>query len=272
MSGHASSHQNTLGRSEDFKHFLWRRHWQAAALNGFVPELLATDGRTVRRMVSERNQLTFQQFDDVRTAEAIIASVDSRSEGGVGMLGYSMFSDSDALGILHTGSQLDPGWLAFPYVACGGRPAGIPTMPLAIDEIPTVRLCAGTQLRWKDCQLVLEVAVEQRGEETEEFGEHIEVLDHLVGWQFHTTVPKLGRAKQVRLPSDNDPVDGIRRTSPNRAEATFGVDAQLYNQLADSDGLTAWITLVFDRRLFCLPSDWCAWWFEVGFPRHIRGR
>jgi hypothetical protein len=247
-------------------------------LNGFVSEILATNGRMVRRMVAEKGKLTFQQFVDERTAEAIVKAVESHSTDGVGMMGYSMFTDADALAIVHTGDELTPGWLAFPYANVRGRPSGIPTMPLIIDDIPTIRLCGGAQLGWRDCQLTLDVAIEQRGEldgqrgdTDEQTGEPFDVLDRLVGWRLETTVLKQGRAHPVRLPSQKASPAGIRRSSKQRVEASFVIDSSLFKQMEKREGLKAWFVLDFDRQLFCLPSDWCTWWFEMNFPRQIRG-
>jgi hypothetical protein len=222
-------------------------------------------------MVAEKGQLTIQQFIDERTAEAIVSAVGSHSSDDIGMLGYSMFGDADALAIVHTGDELTPGWLAFPYANVRGRPSGIPTMPLLIDDIPTMRLCGGAQLCWRDCQLMLDVAVEQRGDFNDEFGEPPDVLDRLVGWRLQTTVLKEGRAKPVRLPSKGAPLGGIRRSSKRRVEASFEIDSALFKQMEKSEDLKAWFVLDFDRELFCLPSEWCTWWFEMSFPRQIRG-
>ncbi|QDG52740.1 hypothetical protein FIV42_18935 [Persicimonas caeni] len=235
-----------------------------------MPELLATDGQTVRRMIADRTQLAFQQFDCERTAQAIVDSVESHSTAGIGICGYSMYSDAEALAIVHTGEKLDAGWLAFPYTtSASGRPAGIPTLPVYLNEIPTVRLCGGAHLHWRHCRLVLEVAIEQRSE-GHDAPLQIDLLDHLASWRLRTTVLENGRAKLVRLPARQHSEVEICRPSPTRAEASFEIDANLYRQLVDRDELSAWLVLDFDRRLFCLPSEWATWWFQVRFPRHIQ--
>jgi hypothetical protein len=257
-------------RSEDFRYFLWRRHHQSNALDGFVPELLATDGRTVRRMIADRAQLAFQQFECRRTAQAIVDSVESHSTRGVGICGYSMYAHAEALAIVHTGEKLDAGWLAFPYASSvNGRPAGIPTLPVYLNETPTVRLCGGAHLHWRHCRLVLEVAIEQCFE-GDDAPLQADLLDHLASWRVRTTVLENGRAKPVRLPARQHSEVEIRRPSATRAEASFEIDANLYRQLVDNHELSAWLLLDFDRRLFCLPPEWCAWWFQVRFPRHIQ--
>jgi hypothetical protein len=271
VSAYAASQNTALEDAGDFRHFLWRRHHQSRALNGFVSELLATDGHLVRRMVAEKGQLTYQQFVDARTADAIVGAVEAHASGDAGMLGYSMFGDADALAIVHTGEELAPGWLAFPYANVRGRPSGIPTMPLLIEDIPTVRLCGGAQLGWSDCKLTLDVAIEQRVSLAEQIDEPIDVLDRLVDWRLETTVLKKGQASSVRLASQKASLDGIRRSSQQRVEASFFIDTSLLKQMEKREGLKAWFVLDFDRRLFCLPSEWCTWWFEMDFPDQIPG-
>ncbi len=266
MAGQVTSQQHFLAGAEDFKHFLWRRHRRTDALDGFVPEVLATDGRVVRRMSVDARQLTFQQFEDQRTAECIVNSVESNSSSAVGMLGYSMFSNAEALAILHSGGDLDAGWLAFPCPVGSGRPAAIPTMPIRLDDIPTLRLCGGAQVRWRDCNLVFEAAVEQRDSGVDE---RVDLLDHLIGWQVRTTVSRDGIARPSRLVADKQALDGIRRTGGGRAEASFRLDAAAYQRLDSPGDVRAWFVLEFDRRLFCLPPGWCTWWFELRFPPRI---
>lgn len=267
VSGHLHTRQRERGDAEAFRHFLWRRHHQKSTLNGFVPELLASDGRVVRRMLVEDSALVFQQFDDPATSETIVGSVESRSSSEASILGYSLFAQTDAVAIMHTGGGAEPGWIAFPCPTTHGRPEAIPTLPLTVDETPRRRIAGGARLRWKGRKLVLEAALEERVEAEMDDPIEVSLLDHLVGWQFDATVDKDGRAKPVRLAKSNQPADGILRTGERRAEACFVIDPTMHNRLGDRDGLRAWFSLRFDRGLFCLPQDWCTWWFSVRFPR-----
>ena len=65
-------------RSADFKHLLWRRHPDANWWKSGRPEIIATDGREVRRLSSQHQHIAFQAFEDSRAAHDIASKIEWR--------------------------------------------------------------------------------------------------------------------------------------------------------------------------------------------------
>jgi hypothetical protein len=258
-----------LGGGQDFRYFLWRRLARPGALNGFVPEILASDGRRVRRMYVGDRVHTMQQYEDRLGAEAIAEMVESRAPRGAGLRGYSIFSDADALAIWHTGGRGDSAWVAFPFADMPGRAAMLAASPEYGDHVPRLRLCGGARLRWASGQLLLEAAIEQRSDGFRDEPGSPDLMDYLVGWRLETTVENAGQVKPARLAARGEPLDGIRRASGRRVESSWILNASMHQKLRGRRSLKAWFVLTFDTRLFCLPDPWRTWWFEVDFPARV---
>lgn len=260
-----SSDGNTpgkLARSEAFKHFLWRRHEDPQALHGHLPELVATDGRTVRRMVGQGEHVSFQCFEDSTTARNVVQSIESSVASGVALLGYAMFASEPSLAVLHTGEGLQPGWIAFPNNRQRGR-SQHPTLPIRLVDAPKLRLVAGARLTWRSGKPFVEAALEQAGESFWGSDDAFALLDHLVGWELHARVGVGAAARDLSLQPRRVEPDAIRRPHARRAERCFAVDEAIWSQFAGEPGFRAWFTVEFDRELFCLPADWMRFWLSV---------
>ena len=149
-----------LTNSERFKHFIWKRHPHAKSWNNALPEVIATDGRLVRRLVSQPQYIYFQVFSDTGTAQTVAERVENSVSQGVALLGYSMFADNAAVAILHTGDANEPGWVAFPHRRLDA--SQIPTMPIRVADEPKLRLVGGANIAWSSGKRVIHAALEQR--------------------------------------------------------------------------------------------------------------
>ena len=228
-------------------------------LEQFVPELLCTDGLTVRRMTAHGKHLVFQEFQDHSTASLIMERIDASVNSGVGMVGFALLEDHDALAILHTGHKLEPGWLSAPVHAdTPGRPP-LPTLPMRVVDMPSLRIAGGARVSWAGGKFHIDAAVEQLGAGLETGDAPIHLLEHLVSWQLRITRPQSGRAVEVRLGAGALQCDDIGRHDPLRAETRFQIPRDLYPKLVGDGGHLVWFVLEFDPGLFCLPEPWRRW-------------
>ena len=258
-----TSELESLERADQFKHFLWRRHLEVGPAQQALPEVIATDGRIVRRMIAKGAQITFQEFEDVVTSSALIDRIESSASPGVALVGYSMLKRNDALAVLHTGRDLEPGWLAFPDRRTGSS-AALPTLPSQLAEYPRLRLIAGVNVAQEQRRLTLRAALEQRGSSFLSSPRAFAILDHLSGWRIRAVSGSGETAKPLEIAPDSEPLFGFQRTSALRSEACFELDAAIYHQRAKL-GVHVWFELEFDRALFCLPSRW------LRFPLYVQG-
>lgn len=250
---HASAAQN-------FRYFLWRKQVLDRVWEGFYPEVLSTDGSTVRRMTCSHKQIVFQCFEDKSTATGIISRIESSVTPGITLVGYSMFKHYDSLAILQTGQPQDPGWLAFPYTRGYQRGMTEPTVPLrALGAVPKQRLVAGLGLYWRKRQLVIHGAIEQRGDAFAIENPGFNLLEHLESIELHTLAYKQDQPRRVEIATSPHPIDGIHRVTPQRLEASFALETTIYRELRRSD-FQVWLLLRFKRDLFCLPPEWNSFW------------
>ncbi|MBA2663179.1 MAG: hypothetical protein H0U74_12880 [Bradymonadaceae bacterium] len=246
----------------DYQHFLWRRHINPDVLRGFLPEIIATDGRHVRRMLSLEQQIVFQEFDDSPIARPIIQRVESGVAHGAGLVGYSMLADEQSMAILHTGDRNEPGWLAFPDNQ-RAIPNRMPTLPLRVTDLPKLRIVAGASIQWDQREMHLYGALEQRGSLARDLSAPTFPLDHIIEWNLQATVVRDNRLQEIKLCRSTKPRDGLVRVSSERVEACFGLDAQLYREFSQNSSLRLWFIVRVDRGLFCLPDQWNQFWISV---------
>lgn len=252
-----------LADSAHFKHFLWRRHDQARALHGILPEVLATDGKLIRRMMCQPKQIVFQQFQDVATAQALIERIESSITPGVALVGYALYESHEALAILNAGSHEQPGWLAFPdaKIARAITSHLSATLPLHAAQLPKLRLVAGATLAWERRNLVLRAALEQRGSAFHVTPEAFDILEHLTAWRIEAIIHQGGVRQSMDL-TEGITLSEVKRLSAHRVEASFVIEPMIYRELRSSDS-QIWFHLSFDRDLFCLPDEWSAFWLLV---------
>lgn len=254
--------------SQAFRYFLWRQRPLSHALRGFVPEILASDGRRVRRIHVGDRFLSMQEYDDRKSADAIAQMVQERGTSRVGLRGYAMYSEHESVAIWNYEGQADPAWVAFPFSDFPGRAAVLGQLPGYADGVARLRLCGGARLRWVSGRLLFEAAIEQRSDGFDDDPRTQDLMDHLVDIRLETTIDKDGEARPIRLIGRDVAATEIQRTSARRVEAAWALNAALYEQFRDNRSLRAWFVLTFDTSLFCLPDPWQQWWFEVGFPNH----
>lgn len=268
----ASLERREQDDSRAFDHFVWRRHRQASALYGFVPELLATDGRIVRRVVADDSGLVIQQFEDERTGAAIVEAVESNCADAEGLVGYSVFSECASLTIMHTGQRAERAWLAYPGEAVEGRPRIMPTLPMNLSDVPTARLSGAAQLEWIDCNLMLDAHLSQAPDAAG--GELPSLAEHLASLEVRACVERRGESCEVALVEREREGDDIAVERAGHARARFAVDEVVFEQLTRDDEASAWMVVTVDRSLVCLPRQWRRWWFpiEVADPSALSGK
>lgn len=248
-----------ISKPEDFKHLLWRRHPDSASHGGFRPEILATDGRTVRRLSSQHQYISYQEFEDRNSAEQIASKIETSVMQGVALLGYSMFTDHEALAILHTASGLEPGWVAFPHKR--SQSSAVPTLPMSVADVPKLRLVGGASTKYEHRGHVLKGALEQRGGTFLNSRYAFNILDHVETWSI---AGRVGRepAKEIRLQlKKTEPT--LKRVSEFRLEGTFELDEALFTAFKDDPSFRVWFIVQFSKDLFCLPGDWLRFWLHV---------
>lgn len=247
-------------RSAKFKHLLWRRHRDDAWLHGCRPEILASDGQQVRRLTSQPQHIALQTLNDepsaIQTAQKIEASVSQ----GVALMGYSMFDHHDAVAILHTAPDLEPGWVAFPHRRTSN--SLVPTLPHAVADAPTIRLACAAALKWHKGKLHIAGLIEQR--EDEGVG-NFNLAAHVREWSVSAWCGAAGEARELSICRDvytiaEPPTGGALRH-------IFLVDEVVWRMYEADPSLTVWFTLRFDRELFCLPDDWLRLWTQVALQR-----
>lgn len=260
----SAPHQQTqkLKRSHDFKHFLWRRQRAVDAPEGGFPEVLATDGTRVRRMLSQQKQIIFQAFEDQATSSALVTRIESSVVPGVAMVGYEMFKDNQSVAILHTGNGLSGGWLAFPDAARTPTLRQTSTLPLEIVDFPKMRVVAGASVAYERRNFVIRAALEQRGSRFAASPDAFHIFEHLESWSMMGLIMERGQRREILLGESDVPVENIRHPSPTRVEASFPLDQVNYKELRQCGG-QVWFKLCFDRSLFCLPPDWAQFWLRV---------
>lgn len=257
---------NKLSNPSAFTHFLWRKHARPRVFKGALPEVLATDGTCVRRLASQPNQIVFQHFEDGQTASTLVRRIEASITPGVAIIGYSMFEQHRSVAILNTGTQNNPGWLAFPDAKTEEGAAAFSgqfssTLPTHVANQPKLRLVTGGSVAWENRKLVIKAALEQRGSSFLKSAHAFHLLDHLVSWELHTIVFRDGKQRAMQM-CESTSTGGIIRVHPLRAEASFLVEPYLYKEFKHLDG-QIWIKLKFDRELFCLPEDWSSFWMVV---------
>lgn len=245
-----------IARPEQFKHLLWRRHPDPTSWDGCRPEILATDGRIVRRLASLQQHIAFQAFAHETSAQDIVHKIETSVAHGVALLGYSMFSGNEAVAILHTAPNLDPGWVAFPHRK--STSSTIPTLPIAIANLPKLRLVGGAEIVWSQGKPHLDAALEQRGTAFRESEHAFNIIDHVKGWE---VVARHGDRDLRVLPKRAEPE--IQRASEFRLTGRFPFDELIWREFSGQAGFRIFFVLRFDRELFCLPEDWLKFWMEI---------
>ena len=261
---HHTKPSPTGRKTPPMKHFVWRKHPRASAWQGYLPEVIGTDGRNMRRMHSQPRQIVLQQFEDSQTSAAVVEHIEASASPGASFAGYSLFEDQPAVAVLHTGQGSEPGWLAFPYRRNLLAPYERPTLPPSVLEQPRLRLVAGASIYWHQRDMLLHVAVEQRGN----LGHQglTSLLDHLehvgIGCPSHPQ----GATRELHLIKECA-LRPLERTGPHRLEASFVIEPLILKE-ARRQGASVWLLLRFDAALFCLPDPWRTFWLELEVDRH----
>lgn len=244
--------------ADRFKHFMWRRHEDRTAWDNYRPEIVATDGAVVRRLVSQPQHVVFQSFRDSETSMRVISRIEQGIGRGVAMLGYSMFADEEFVAILHTGEELNAGWLAFPFET---SKVNFPTLPLSAANHPSLRLVGGATITDEGGTPVVTAALEQRGERFKNSEFAFNILDHVTDWKIQAQVGTGADAKKLRMVA-KDKLEP-RRIDDLRMQVTTRIDPVLLREFKEENDLNFYFEILFDRELMCLPEDWLRHWFRV---------
>ncbi|MEZ4462092.1 MAG: hypothetical protein R3E66_20700 [bacterium] len=246
---------------EQFKHFVWRRHDDAQAWRGYRSEIVSTNGTDVRRISVQPFQIAFQQFTDIETSMRVINRIENGLGKGVAMLGYSMFASETSVAVLHTGQDLGPGWIAFPFSDQQGR---FPTMPISSTEIPMLRLVGGAHLVTEGTPTI-RAALEQRGSEFLKRKGAFNILAHLESWEL---VARLGDddTRILRLVDQAKP-RVLTRPDPMRVATDFFLDPIIFREFAHDERLQLFHVIKLNREFMCLPEDWLTFSIRIELPR-----
>lgn len=247
-----------LQHSLNHRHLIWRAHPKDRFFKGMSPEVISTDGSMVRRLVCARDLLAFQTFEHKDTAQNIIENIEASVEPGVSLMGYSTFQDHTRLAILYTGEDYLPGWVCFGE---GPRDELIP-LPPNIDQVPRLRIIAGAKLSWSQRELVVQAALEQRGNSFAASVHAFDILEHVTSLELRAVSYEDGVQREVEIVKSPDPVHQLKLVGPTRLEASFALEPLVYREFRKQDR-QVWFVITFDRELFCLPEEWCSFWFEV---------
>jgi hypothetical protein len=243
-----------------FRHFLWRQH-PGAVLNEHLPEVVASDGYTVRRIVSRDHRVDFQVHDDPIMAASIVREIESSVGVGGAMLGYAMYSEGDTVAILRTGTDDHPSWLAIPHSHVRRMESSFRTLPLRLPDIPKARLIGGVTLTPTGQGAEVRAALEQRGSTFFSSRFAFDLLRHIRSWELHATVERNGVTERIRLL--RDPVLIKHRVDWQRIEAFSVTDEWIHREYAQDPTLKMWFVVQFDTALFSLPQQWLRFWLQA---------
>ncbi len=240
---------------------LWRGHHDMTSWDNCRPELLATDGREVRRLVSLSNHIAFQAFDHEASGREIVTKVERSVAQGVALVGYSMLSGNEAIAILHTAPGLQPGWVAYPHRKSSASTT-VTTLPLAVANIPKLRLIGGAKAEWHKGETVLEAALEQRGQSFLASQFAFNIIEHVQSWELRATQGRGDTAKSLKVLKRKVEPE-ISRSGEFRLQGVFTLDEMIWKEFADREDFHLYFVVEFDQELACLPADWSRFWFRV---------
>lgn len=262
MQSKISSSSRTASPISAFQYFLWRRHTNTSALHGFYPEIIATDGIHVRRMIALNRQIFYQEFDDSQLVLPIIRRVEAGANNGIPLVGYSMMSAQDSMAILQTGTTNEPGWLAFPDLerTLTGQHSTLP--PTNTNDIG-LRLLAGGEITWENREMQLYAALEQRQNTGSMTQQLPNLFDHCTNWTLHATYKHKNEITPIRLTRRNTPNTTPSRINAHRIETRFTLDSNMFREFSQKPSFQIWFELQLNRTLFCLPEQWNSTWIAV---------
>lgn len=249
-----------IHRPEDYKHLLWRRHPDSRSFEGCRPEIIASDGAHVRRLVSQHQHISFQAFEDRDAARDVTQKIEASVASGVALLGYSMFNQHEAVAILHTADGLEPGWVAFPHRRSSD--SSVPTLPMRVADLPKLRLIGGAEVNRSGGELQLEGILEQRGSAFLESDDAFSIIDHIKNWEVWGRVGRGDEAKNLRLMKRKAEPE-IGKSGDLRLAGRFVLDEVIWGEFENRPDFKVWFVVNFDRELFCLPDEWLRFWLQV---------
>lgn len=245
-----------------FRYHLWRKHEHRRVLNGFYPEILATDGHTVRRLLSQDRKLLFQEFPDKQVANTIISRIEEAAGPGVQMMGYKRSENAKSVAILQTGpSAQAPGWLAFPYSSHTLEFEDDPTIPFQrAMMMPQDSILGGARVAWRSGSLELQLALEQR--KLPESLSSLDLLAYIEDVEVCALSYKRGEPKIMDLSVEDEGSVQLKRPYPFRLEGRMSIEPSIFKAFQRTDS-QLWIKMKFSREMFCLPDTWRSFWIEV---------
>lgn len=248
-----------------FQYYLWRQHPAPTVLHGFLPEIIATDGTSIRRMIALDRQILFQQFDDPALARPIINRIEFGANQGIPLVGYSMANASESIAILQTGTQQEPGWLAFTDSERQLRPDEHQSSSFAsfYNNASSIRLLAGGSISWENREMHLHAALEQRANTHSQIANLPDITAHVIDWTLQATYLRNKTLTPVRLTRKTAPHQQPFHASNQRIETNFLIEPHIFREFSQNPTFQLWFHLRLDRSLFCLPEQWNSVWIAV---------
>ena len=250
--------KNSMTDTNDYRHFIWKRHSELSAWDEALPEVLTTDGIHVRRARSYADRITFQEFSARLTAQTIKKRIENCVSNGSALMGYSMFSDIDVLAIFQTGTTDASSWVAMPYSKSSKQ--SFPTMPIQLVEKPFLVLTATARLERAERRYQIQATLRQDGAKFWESGGEIDLLQSIESIRLKAQV-RGNERKKIRLCRTSE-AQGTRRVG-DHLKMTFDVDDAMLHTFGADPGLSTWLVIDFSPSLLCLPTEWRRFWMSA---------
>lgn len=210
-----------------------------------APEISATDGRTLRRLVAADRQIYLQDTQRPGLGAPLITHIEEGLHRGQSLVGYSLLDDASAVCIRLTGDDDELGWLAFRE-----KTPLSSSFIKSLDEVPRRRLVAGMTTGWRGGQFFLFGALEERGDTDRD----VSLLDALEEIALAATRADDEKRQLIRLARKEPLAEELKRTNSRQLRFRIPVDARLFED-ADEE-ICYWLRFQFAHSLICLPQRW----------------
>ena len=249
----------------DLPFLLWRTHRGPDGQR--FPEVIATDGRTIRRVGTLDRQIYLQIFEAEDAARTLVTRIEAGLKRQHAVIGYSMMQGDDPVAIRVTGSPGDPGWLAFPdrgALPPELRPADArTTLPALARDLPQRRLVAGASTRRGHNTLTLLCAIEERGS-----APGLAILPHLSAITLVATRPDAGAPAELSLGRRPPQPSTQTHASDHRLDLHFELPNLPAAELLADPAVRFWLRIELSQTLLCLPARWRTFDLEIRPDRH----
>ncbi len=215
-----------------------------------TPEIIASDGTHIRRVVAADRQIYLQDSSQDALSQFLVAYIKDGLHRGEPLIGYTMLDDARAVCVRATGEDGDPGWMA--YADTRSLPTSLAD---ALPHIPRRRLVAGANTHGHSRKFQIVAALEERGDSLC----NTSLLNYIDQITLEATRPggKKGNGVEfVRLARKPPTAKALERTSPRTMQFSIPIDAQVFKNLSQNSEARFWLGIQFSEELVSLPEPW----------------